>query len=101
MTEGKALEYAVIGGVALLVWYFATHQQPTVTVADPTSSGNDFYAPFYSTNPGIPDIPQVLNGGNSPFNSAITVNVTSALPSGLANDYMPMFGFVGVTAVGG
>lgn len=59
-----------------------------------------FTNPYWYTNPGIPDMPQILNGSTSPFNSVINVGVNVDAYSGLSNDYMPMFGMVGVTGFG-
>lgn len=71
-----------------------------VTANAGTSNNNQFYDPFYYTTAGIPDLSIVLNGGDSPFNSQINVMLNNPMLGALSNKYIPMFGFVGVTAVG-
>jgi len=58
----------------------------------------DFYSMYYQTNPGISD--SGVNGGNDTFTAQNTININTGAISGLSNAYMPMFGLVGMTAIG-
>ena len=65
----------------------------------PTNPQDAFTAPYQTTNPGISDSSQLLNGGNQAFQSVVNVNVNPDLAQFLNNHYIPLFGFVGATTI--
>lgn len=87
-----------IGAVAIwAIWNFSRRPGPVTQAINETAS-NPFAEPFYQTNPGVQD--STTTGGFPPFESNTTVNVYADALSGISNKYIPMFGFVGVTAIG-
>ena len=93
----------VKAGIAVVaiaaVWYLLRNRNGAAPALS-TGGLNGFQAPYFYTNPGIPDNPWLINGGPT-FLGTNTVNVHTGTISGLSNAYMPMFGLVGMTAVGG
>ena len=57
-------------------------------------------SPFNWPN-GIYPSPQNMNGSDSPFQSSISVDLTNPILGMLSQKYIPLYGFVGVTAAGG
>lgn len=93
------VEAVVAVTVLVVVWLvLRSRQGPVTTMPEGTLSG--FQAPYFYTNPGIPDNTNVVNGGPT-FNATNTINVNTGMINGLSNAYMPMFGLVGMTAVSG
>jgi len=93
----------VVGGLLILWWLLnrlGGNNNKTVIAPGDASTLNSFQAPYFSTNPGIPDNWSLNTGGN-PFNSTNNINVNTGFINGLSNLYMPMFGLVGMTAVSG
>ncbi len=91
----------IVAGILLVLWYVLKigGRNPEVITSN-TPGLNPFQAPFFTTNPGIPDN-WSINTGGQPFNSSVNVSVNTGTINGLANQYMPMFGLVGMTAVSG
>lgn len=56
---------------------------------------SQFDAPYQYPSPGISDSPIVLNGG-APFQSSISVEVNPSYLGTLSENYIPLFGFVGM-----
>lgn len=95
--ESNYIKAVIAVAVIALVWLFLKNRGgPTIIPGGPVLNG--FQAPYFYTNPGIPDDRRILNNGPS-FNSTNTINVQTGQISGLTNTYMPMFGLVGMTAV--
>lgn len=93
--KGAAILIAAIA--ALAIWSFS--RRPTaVQVAVEETVSNPFTEPYYQTNPGVQDVS--TTGGLPPFQSDLTVNVYADPLAGISNKYIPMFGFVGVAAIG-
>lgn len=99
----------VLAGAAGVAWFLwqrnIAAQKVTDTVPEGVSNqGNPendpFYAPYYWTTPGVAPSPIILNGAAEPFQSIINVQVNSDVAQMMARQYIPMFGMVGVTAVG-
>lgn len=94
---------AVVVAALLVLWWLLNRiggGNKTVITPGDSSTLNNFQAPYFTTNPGIPDNWNINTGG-SPFTSANNVNVNTGFINGLSNLYMPMFGLVGMTAVSG
>lgn len=99
----KYWTWGAVGVVALLLtWLFLRRPKTQVELVEDVAAAPNmqFYEPYYFTTPGIADLPGVLNGSDSPFNSQIDIYLSNPALGALANKYIPMFGFVGVTAVG-
>lgn len=90
-----AIAVAIIGVVYLIL---KLRNANRVNLPEPLPSGPDFMSPYYYTNPGIDD--SSVNGGGPVFNATNTINVNTGNIPGLSNAYMPLFGLVGVTAIG-
>lgn len=92
---------SVIVGGLLLLWYLLKMIGRPPAIIPSTGQGlNPFQSPYFTTNPGIPDN-WSINTGGTPFNSTANITVNTGTINGLANQYMPMFGLVGMTAVSG
>lgn len=91
---------AVLVGIGFVLWWIEKRRADAVQEVTAPATGPDFAAPYYWSNPGIYDDPRILNGANAPFNSVVNVYVDNPAVAGLANQYIPLFGFVGMTAVG-
>lgn len=89
----------ILAGLAaiVLLWYYWTRRNTGMTQALPP--GNDFAAPYTDWPNGIYPSPSNMNGNSSAFQP---INVTVNVPQfgQLGTQYMPTFGFVGVTAMG-
>jgi hypothetical protein len=83
---------AAIVGALLLIWWYLRKPQ-TVQQAAQMSP---WAAPFFQTNPGIND---GSTWGGAQFQANNTLNYYDGQISGLSNQYIPMFGLVGMTAV--
>jgi hypothetical protein len=91
----KQRTYAKAGlivGVLLLLWWL-TRKPQTVQQAMQMSPWS---APFFQTNPGIND---GSTWGGAQFQANNTLNYYDGNIKGLSNQYIPMFGLVGMTAV--
>lgn len=99
MDKKKETYVKAIIAVALLVlvWLFLRSRNGPIP-ATPDFSMNGFQAPYFTTNMGIPDT-TVRNGPT--FNAQNSITVKTGNINGLSNQYMPMFGLVGMTAVSG
>jgi len=88
--------------VLILIFAFLWYRRraPLQAAANALGVVDPFAAPYYWTTPGVPDLTQVVNGANQPFVSVINVNANIDAYSGLNNNYIPMFGMVGVTGSG-
>lgn len=84
-------------GIAALIGLLLIFMRKRSVVIPTAPTQNQFDAPFTQWPNGIYPGPQNMNGTASPFGD-INVNVT--LPNAISNDYIPMFGFTGVVAVG-
>lgn len=86
--------------VLVVIWLILRRRQPQ-QVLGPAPTLNNFQAPYFTTNPGIPDNQFILNGGGPVFQGENTVNIQTEGLSALSRMYIPMFGLVGMTAVQG
>lgn len=101
--DDKKQKAIVVGGIALLILLIklASDSKSGIVFAPPGDSGQsvnyqDFFNfPYYDINKELPD----LGGGNT-YNSTINQIINPSLGMQLSRQYMPMFGFVGVTTVG-
>jgi hypothetical protein len=88
-----ALLLVLIAGTAWL----KLRGHPSLSV--PASTGADaespFLAPYGWGTPGISDDPLTINGG-PPFSSVVNVNVNPSYLGSLSQQFIPMFGFVGI-----
>lgn len=95
------IKAAIVVGFLLLLWYFLkAYGKPPIVIPSTGQGLNPFQTPYFTTNPGIPDH-WSINTGGPPFNSTANITVNTGTINGLANQYMPMFGLVGMTAVSG
>jgi len=81
--------------VALILKYFTDHKSVPVQVGETEAApdSSQFYAPYYYPSAGIfPD--------SIPFESTVSVYVENPALGLLSNQYIPIFGLVGMTAVG-
>src|SRR5438034_152480 len=96
--KGKTyLKAVAIVAVLLVVWWW--FRKPKTV--QQTASMSPWAAPFFQTNPGITDLTtwNIANPAPS-FNATNTLNYQNGQIAGLSNEYFPMFGLVGMTAVG-
>lgn len=120
MTGEQKRNIAIMGGAALLILYFlrpqnagmpVTVQGDSVTVGDATGGDTttnikyEFGSPSVGGGwvPGDTDYHLVFGPGGQPFTvigGDTNINVPDLLLGSLSRQYIPMFGFVGVTAVG-
>lgn len=89
---------AALAALALWANYRRKPATPLQVVEEVAPDNSPFYAPYYWGNPGIS--PNGTTGGGPTFSGDVTVNVSADALSGLTNKYIPLFGFVGVTAIG-
>lgn len=89
---------ALLAGLfGLALWLHSRTPEPKPgDVVENVGANDAFYAPFYQTNPGIWDNVGILNGSNVPFESTVKLEVSAPSLNSLSNQYMPMFGYVGV-----
>jgi len=87
----------VIIAVLAGAWYLLRRSSPVVQQQELQQS--PWVSPFYQNTPGIND--QMVWQATQPptFNSTNTLNYYDGSIQGLANQYIPMFGLVGMTAV--
>lgn len=100
--EKNVFKALAIVGVLMLLWFIIMRRTSGATVIAPGdsssgSSGPNWTQMFYQTTPGVLD--SSVNGGPT-FTSNNSVTVNTVDYSGLRGGYFPMFGFVGMTAVG-
>lgn len=93
--------------LVLLITWLKWRGHPSVASPDEISGADEpsatgggsaqqqFDAPYLYQTPGISDSPIVLNGG-APFQSTINVEVNPSYLGSLSENYIPMFGFVGM-----
>ena len=84
--------------IAAVIAMVRRHRMTDAQIIAAQPSAPDFTSPFYQTNPGIYD--NSVNGNGPSFNAQNTININTGAISGLSNSYMPMFGLVGMTAIG-
>ncbi|HKY44758.1 MAG TPA: hypothetical protein VJM50_16825 [Pyrinomonadaceae bacterium] len=96
----KTYVKAGIAVVAIAVVWYLLRNRNGAAPALSTGGLNGFQAPYFYTNAGIPDNTMLVNGGPT-FQAVNTINLRTGNINGLSNAYMPMFGLVGMTAVGG
>lgn len=91
----------VVGGlvalVAFLKWY---ENRPTNQPVDTDADGSgemDYLAPYMWTNGFYPS-PNVYNGSSTPFTMVVNNEIKAPALNSLNQEYVPMFGFVGVVA---
>ena len=99
MKKETLTKVAVVGGVAIvaiLMMHQRSKNNPIVDALDTSPSNAGFENPYYENTPGSNNT-YVLNGG-PPFLSALNVDVHPELLGYLSQKYIPMFGFVGITA---
>jgi len=91
----KALLFALaLLLIGILLHRFTKSKAPEVPneiAEDPPNE--DFYAPYYWPTPGV--YPE-----SSPFESTVSVFIDANPINSLSQQYIPMFGLVGMTAVG-
>lgn len=93
----RALWLFVLLAAVVIFLEFLARRKPAVLESPPQE---DFNAPYYWPNGIYPGV-QNMNGALSPFESTVNVYLENPALAGLANQYIPMFGFVGMTAVKG
>ena len=98
--ENKKVLYLVsaVAAAGLFFAYFSRRSGPASAVTPAADAG--FNSPYFWPTPGIYPDPSILNGSTVPFESTVNVYVENPAISQLSNQYIPMFGFVGMTAVG-
>lgn len=85
--------------IAAVIAMVRRHRMTDVQLlAAQTPSTPDFYSMYYQTNPGIAD--SIVTGNGPSFTAQNTININTGAIAGLSNAYMPMFGLVGMTAIG-
>jgi hypothetical protein len=99
MDKKDMLKWGALFAAFLVVWFLWRSRTaspvpvPVQNAATPTNV--KFFAPYYSGVPNADNPPGFqFNGGT------VNVNVNAGAYGKLNNEYIPMFGFVGVTAVG-
>lgn len=109
----KREKYSIIALTALVAIVTVLKVRGHPSVAEPSTLGgvdesaagggnsqNQFELPYSYSTPGIADNPITLNGG-APFQSTINVEVNPSYLGTLSQDYIPMFGFIGMGSTGG
>ncbi len=97
MDKKDMLKWGALFAAIIVVWLLwrnrSTSVVPMPIQSGATSTNLQFFEPYYRGVPNA-DNPRGFQGGD------ITVNVNAGAYGQLTNQYIPMFGFVGVTAVG-
>ncbi len=104
-----AIMLGVIAVILYLLWKYYKGQSLTSPAGanfpySPFGSGlpqldKNFLVPYSGTTPGYEDNSVTYNGpGGQPFASTINVNVTPNVFGSLTNNYIPLYGFVGMAA---
>lgn len=92
----------LVASGALAVWLlYQRAQKAAYDAANPAPDAvqDPFTTPYYQGIPGS-NSSVIMNGSDSPFYSTINVSLDANIAQSLANQYIPVFGFIGVTAVG-
>lgn len=84
----------IVAALGFVWWYLRT---PKTVQQQAQMSPWD--APFYQVNPGINDGLTYQTSQPPVFNASNTLNYYDGQIQGLSNQYIPMFGLVGMTAV--
>lgn len=88
--DNKQKTYVAVGAVAIAVaLLFLMRQRDSGVIAN--AAANDPFTVPYSTDGKLP---------GSGFNSVVNLTLDTDAWAGLANQYMPVFGFVGVGVTG-
>lgn len=92
-------EIAIYAGGAVVLFLLLRWLKNRNTPTEEETAQEDYTDPYGWPVPGIAPNYGITNGG-APFQSVVNVNANWDPYSGLTREYIPMFGFVGVTAVG-
>lgn len=96
--EKNVIKAVAIVGALLLLWFFFNRRNAVALPPTSTSlDGPDWTQMFYQNTPGVLD--SSVNNGPT-FNTNNSVEVNTVDYGKLAGGYFPMFGYVGMTAVG-
>lgn len=95
--EKTYVKAAIAVAVIAVIWLIMRGRSNSTII--PPEGLNSFQQPFFWTNPGIADNKGTLNGGPT-FNATNTINVNTGQIAGLSRSHIPLFGLVGMTAVG-
>lgn len=101
MDQSDQLKTLGVIAIAIIAIFFIRKNKGSISNVTNNNAPdqNEFNDAFY--NNGIVPSNNNLFGGNTPFQSDISVNVNgSGALSYLTNRYIPLFGFVGATAIG-
>lgn len=97
MTEENKRAILVLAICVIGIWLLSLWMKPAQT-SEPVESADDgFYAPYYWPN-GINPSDGYMNGGPA-FNSTVNVYAENPALGQLANQYIPIFGLVGMAGV--
>lgn len=96
--QNKRAVYLIAALVAVIIVLEWLSRRNAVQVVP--AENDQFTAPYFWPNGIYPGVTN-MNGGISPFESTVNVYVDNPALAGLSNQYIPMFGFVGMTAVKG
>lgn len=89
---------AILIGIAMMISRFGGKESGANIEAPPESDIDaEFAEPYYWPHGIYPSYANLTGG--SPFESIVNVHVDAPQFGGLAQQYIPMFGFVGMTAV--
>jgi hypothetical protein len=96
--QSKLLATAILVLFVLFVAYrrsqYANSTQPVQDASEATAPVSADNSGVSGTTPGMLSSPQYMNGSPAPFG---TIDVTVNPWAGINQNYMPLFGFVGVS----
>ena len=111
MKDKKSHVVIIVLGIGALYLLYTRYKASSVsTSATPTnttptgvtygaSGAPNFTTPYLQPTPGISDsVVNIFGNSGQPFQSDITVNVTTNPFSQLTQKYIPLYGFVGMSA---
>lgn len=103
MDEKQFKQILLIGAGAFVLWLFMNRKQPdVVSVAGDNAAFYENVNSEPSTDGWIPgtNSPNIVWGGDNPYMNVNLEIPTDFLLGSLARQYIPLFGYSGVTAVG-
>lgn len=97
----KTYMTAIIAVVVLLIVFLILKRRPVDQVMGPvTQSGStNYYSSYFQTNPGVNDTTTTGSSGTT-YTSTADITVQTFGLNALSKQFIPMFGLVGMTAVG-
>lgn len=110
LTKNQKVALAVGAGVIVLIWLLGRRavnvgsgdtivQGGSVVEGGDVSIDDKFKEPYFINVPGTTEPIIIWGDGGAPYTD-ITVNIPDSMYGSLSRQYIPMFGFVGISPLG-